>query len=62
MNQSESKINNDFNQYLVKAAEDYFKVSSSKIWIALKTDKSAKLTKRAKRKNQQQKYLYQIIF
>ena len=31
MNEPESKINNDLNQYLIKAAEDYFNVSSTKI-------------------------------
>ena len=31
MNEPESKINNDLNQYLIKAAEDYFNVSSCKI-------------------------------
>ena len=29
MNEPEIKINNDLNQYLIKAAEDYFNVSSS---------------------------------
>ena len=37
MNEPESKINNDFNQYPIKVAEDYFKILSSKICIALKT-------------------------
>ena len=62
MNEPESKINNDLNQYLIKAAEDYFNVSSTKIWNALKTPiNQTKLIKKAKKKNHQQKYLNHII-
>ena len=62
MNEPESKINNNLNLYLIKAAEDYFNVSSTKIWNALKTPiNQTKLIKKAKKKNQQQKYLNHII-